>query len=357
MVIPTTDLVQTDTLDLADFSDIPETDLMDDPAFWLDNDPVDANGNLIFNNNVEDTLIGAEVLLPNNNSSQLGRVKRRTTDGVGNHIGTYHSNPMQNTIEYDVAFPDGKTDTFTANIIAQTLYSQVDENGHHKRELDCILNYKKDSTAVRHSDMWLPTTSGQHHMRKSTMGWSPFVKWRNGSSQWIPLKRLKEFYPVEIAEYAISEGIDDQPAFAYWINHVLKKRDKIISAVKKRTAKVTHKYGIEPPTSVEHSRQIDACNGNTLWADALSTEMNTILIAFDFHGHSPPPAGYTPSSGHVIFDIKMDFTRKARWVKDGHRTPDPEGSNFAGVVSHDSIRILLTYAALNGLDVWATNIK
>ena len=33
----------------------------------------------------------------------------------------------------------------------------------------------------------------------------------------------------------------------------------------------------------------------------------------------------------------MDFTRKARLVKNWHKTDDPEGSNFAGVVSRDII--------------------
>ena len=53
----------------------------------------------------------------------------------------------------------------------------------------------------------------------------------------------------------------------------------------------------------------------------------------------------------------MDFTRKARWVKDGHRTPDPYESNYAGVVSRESVRIAFTYAALNGLNVAAGDIK
>ena len=47
----------------------------------------------------------------------------------------------------------------------------------------------------------------------------------------------------------------------------------------------------------------------------------------------------------------MDFTRKARWVKDGHKTPNSTTSSFAGVVSRDSIRIALTHAALLGLPV------
>ena len=53
----------------------------------------------------------------------------------------------------------------------------------------------------------------------------------------------------------------------------------------------------------------------------------------------------------------MDFTRKARWVKDGHRTPDPDQSTYAGVVSRESVRIVLTYDALNDVIVIACDIK
>ena len=63
------------------------------------------------------------------------------------------------------------------------------------------------------------------------------------------------------------------------------------------------------------------------------------------------------SSGHLVFDVKMDFTRKARWVKDGHKTSDPEQSTYAGVVSRESVRIALTYAALNNIGVTACDIK
>jgi hypothetical protein len=53
----------------------------------------------------------------------------------------------------------------------------------------------------------------------------------------------------------------------------------------------------------------------------------------------------------------MDFTRKARWVMDGHKLPTPEGSTYAGVVSRESVRIALTYAAKNGLEVFAADIR
>ena len=53
----------------------------------------------------------------------------------------------------------------------------------------------------------------------------------------------------------------------------------------------------------------------------------------------------------------MDFTRKVRWVIDGHLYGKPEGPTYAGVVSRERVRIALTYADLNKLDVIAGNIR
>jgi hypothetical protein len=103
--------------------------------------------------------------------------------------------------------------------------------------------------------------------------------------------------------------------------------------------------------------EIDCKNGNTLWQDALAREMGNVCIAFEILGpNTKAPLGWHKALGHIVFDIKMDFTRKARWVKDGHKTPESTSSSFAGVVSHDSIRIPLTYAALIGLPVIGANI-
>ena len=101
----------------------------------------------------------------------------------------------------------------------------------------------------------------------------------------------------------------------------------MIAAVTSRVRKSTRKYGIEIPTSIKHAEEIDRVNKNTLWQDALKLEMTNVEVAFKIledNEHVPP--GYRKSSGHIIWDLKMDFTRKARWVKDGHRTPDPETS-------------------------------
>ena len=58
----------------------------------------------------------------------------------------------------------------------------------------------------------------------------------------------------------------------------------------------------------------------------------------------------------MIFDIKPDFKRKARFVAGGHMTDPPSSITYASVVSRESVRIAFMLAALNGLDVMAADI-
>jgi hypothetical protein len=139
---------------------------------------------------------------------------------------------------------------------------------------------------------------------------------------------------------------------------VLRKRDVIVSAVNSRVKRTSHKYGIEVPTSVKNAIKVDRKNKNSLWADALKKEMGNVCVAFEILGQNAKALpGWFKASGHIIFDVKMDFTRKAHWVKDGHKTPDSKTSSFAGVVSRNSIRIALTHAALLDLPVMGTDIR
>ena len=77
-------------------------------------------------------------------------------------------------------------------------------------------------------------------------------------------------------------NIDHELAFNWWVPHVLKKRNPIISLVRKRIPrylKQNHKFGIEIPTSMKDALEIDKKNGNTYWADAIATEMKNVRAA------------------------------------------------------------------------------
>jgi hypothetical protein len=92
--------------------------------------------------------------------------------------------------------------------------------------------------------------------------------------------------------------------------------------------------------------------------DALKLEMHNVGVAFEvLEDGKSAPQGWTKTSGHTIWDLQMDFTRKAKWALDGHNLPTRQGSTYAGVVSRESVRIALAYAALNGLEVCTADIR
>ena len=91
------------------------------------------------------------------------------------------------------------------------------------------------------ADKYITTRTGTRRMRQTTVGWSFLVKWGDGSQQWIDLKILKESNPVQVGAYVIARGIQDEPAFAWWVPYVMRMRDIIVSMVKSRVRRTTHK--------------------------------------------------------------------------------------------------------------------
>ena len=73
-------------------------------------------------------------------------------------------------------------------------------------------------------------------------------------------------------------------------------------------------------------------------------------------GDRPPP-GYKEILCHLVFDVKLDMTRKARHVAGGHLTDVPANMTYSSVVSRDTVRIGFLVAALNDLDILAGDIQ
>ena len=162
---------------------------------------------------------------------------------------------------------------------------------------------------------------------------------------------MKESYPVEVAEYAEAVGISDEPAFSWWTCHLLKKRQRIVAAVNKRYHKLAHKFGIKVPKTVEEALALDKENGNDLWWKAIQEEMSAVKVAFKIHDENERlPIGSQYIKCHMVFSIKMeDFTQKACLVAGGHMVE--ACLTYVSVVSRESVRIALTLAALNDLEV------
>ena len=301
---------------------------------------------------VLDNYIGAEVTLPVGGAMMSGKVKRRKRSVDGQLKGTANSNPTLDTRTHEVEFPDGQIAEYGANTIAENMCGQCDVHGNQFILLDQIVDHRRKESAVSEADKYV-YVNGRKQLRKTTIGWDLCILWKDGSTSWQRLADVKESNPVELAEYAVTKGIDKEPAFEWWVPHTLKKRDRLIAAVNKRYHKRTHKFGVRVPKTVEEAKRIDADNGNMLWQDAMHKEIDAVSVAFDLtpEGEKPPPT-HQPIDCHLAFDVKMeDFRRKARLVAGGHTTETPATLTYASVVSRETVRIALFMAALHDLEV------
>jgi hypothetical protein len=249
--------------------------------------------------------LSAELMLPKGGVLVKGCVTARKRDRDGNPVGHANDNPILDTRSYIVDFDDGDQTELTANMIAESLYSQCDPDGNQYVLLEEIVDHQRLPTAIRLSDQKNVRANGKTYLKRSTISWQLCCQWKDGSTSWENLADLMESHPIETAKYAEILGIDHEPAFNWWVPYVLRKRDRIISLVRKRNPcylKRTHKFGIELPKTNNKALEIDKKNGNTFWSDAIAKEMKDVCITFKIllDGQSVP-IGYQKDS--LPYDI------------------------------------------------------
>ena len=110
---------------------------------------------------------------------------------------------------------------------------------------------------------------------------------------------------------------------------------------------------------MRRSLEFDKECGNTLWQDAINKEMANVKVAFKVLPDGvKEPIGHQYMDCHLIYEIRLDgFRRKARLVAGGHMTEAPAVMTYASVVSRETVHIALTIAALNDLEVKASDVQ
>jgi hypothetical protein len=308
-------------------------------------------------NQVEfDRYVSAKVQMIQGDIPRSGVVKGRKRDSNGNFIGHFHENPVLDTSVYEVEFADGHVEAYRANEIAEAIYATVDEEGYVLHEVKEIVDHSRDGTALRGDDGYTEIR-GKRVPKRTTKGWRLCVEWRDGSTSWVPLKDMKESHPVIVAEYAVANKLVSEPAFSWWVPYTLKKRDRIIKSMKKRFHRKTEKFGLEVPRDVRRALEIDRETGTNHWTLAIQKEVGTVLPALKvLESEEATPVGSTKIDLLVIFDVKMDLTRKCRICARGDQTDAPSSITYASVVSRESVRLGLLVAALNDLKVMSADV-
>ena len=134
--------------------------------------------------------VHSEIFLPIGDKITRDHVVHQKHDANGNLIGRSNWNPILDTCLYEVECSREEITKLSANIIAESMYSQCD--------------VKADQKIV---------VKGQETLRKSTAGRDMCCKWKDGSTSWEKLSNPKESHPIQVIKYAIAQGIQHGPAF------------------------------------------------------------------------------------------------------------------------------------------------
>ncbi len=160
----------------------------------------------------------------------MATVLTRAKDNEGNAIGNRNANPLLDTREYKCTMEDGSVYQYNANVIADNIYSRCDDEGRRHAVLQEITDHKKDRTAVDMPNGYTTTRKGRRNPKTTTKGWKLLCQWHDGSSDWIDLKHVKDSNPIQLAEYAVANRIQEEPAFKWWVSETLRNRNRIILA-------------------------------------------------------------------------------------------------------------------------------
>jgi hypothetical protein len=115
-------------------------------------------------------------------------------------LDIYNSNLILNTRVYLAEFPDGTVSEYAANIIAEAIYEQVNDDGYDTVIFSHIIGHD-----------YAPTKEVVTPFSKSTKGWSVCVEWKDGTTAWHPMTEIKNTFPIQLAEYAMANNLQDKP--------------------------------------------------------------------------------------------------------------------------------------------------
>ncbi len=156
-------------------------------------------------------MINAEVLLSHDDGKALARVVKCVVGSDSELLGEYSENLLLNSLIYECEIDDGTVKEYAANTIASNIFQESDADECSSLILYHLVDHKSSGEAVKMADKYFTTKSGTKRMLQTTQGWKFLVEWSNGSCQWINLKLLKEFNPVQVANMPLHATLRRSP--------------------------------------------------------------------------------------------------------------------------------------------------
>ena len=102
-------------------------------------------------------MIRDEDIIPQGDKMKSTTINGGSKDTYENIIRNFYENPVLNLIVYDVELHYGVFKQYSANTIAEIMYTQVNQHGHSYNLLDVIIDYFKDVHALSKHNKYIIT--------------------------------------------------------------------------------------------------------------------------------------------------------------------------------------------------------
>jgi hypothetical protein len=84
--------------------------------------------------------------------------------------GRANANSILDNRTYEIEFPDGRSDEYTTNVIAENMYAQCDIDDSQYNLMKCVVDHKANGHAVKPAEIYIKHGSNKQ-VRKTTKGW------------------------------------------------------------------------------------------------------------------------------------------------------------------------------------------
>jgi hypothetical protein len=95
-----------------------------------------------------DQYVGDHFRVPIKDEIRSGKVLRRKRELDGTVRGRANANPMLDTRTYEIEFPDGRSDEYTVNMIAENMYAQCEIGVRQYNLMEGIIDHRTDGHSV-----------------------------------------------------------------------------------------------------------------------------------------------------------------------------------------------------------------
>lgn len=175
----------------------------------------------------------------------------------------------------------------------------------------------------------------------------------------VPLEAYEcpQMHVDEVLTTAKGDAIPLVKREIYPAPHLAKCR-RLVRKRKRKPGRISRprleRYGVTIPRDVRDAYRLDTINGDTGWADAVHTEIDSLKRLKCFKFLAPefkPDETYQYCDLIMIFEVKADGRKKARYCAGGHKVALRGMSSKSTVVKQISVRLMDIIAHRDNLDI------